>query len=267
MPFDAKSCQGGWAVVTGASSGIGRAFAQHLAPLRFNLLLVARREVELRALADALERAHDVRAVALALDLAAPEATNAVLTALDRQPGATLRLLVSNAGVGQWGSHDAVLAERYAQIVALNCAATVALTTALLPRLQAAAPAAVVHVSSQAAYQPVPYMAVYAASKAFVHHFSLALHEEQRQHGVLVQTLVPAPTATEFDSKAGAYESGVQKRGQADDVVRASLAALDCGAPVATNAKGLWQQRLFASLAPPSIVLREVAKMFKPAER
>lgn len=121
----------------------------------------------------------------------------------------------------------------------------------------------VVHVSSQAAYQPVPYMAVHAArSKALFTHFSLALHEEQRAHGVVVQTLVPAPTATEFDSKAGAYDSGVQKRGKADDVARASLAALDRGAPLATNAKGLWQQRLFASLAPPSMVLREVAKMF-----
>lgn len=267
MPFDLKSCQGGWAVVTGASSGIGEAFARQLATLRFNLLLVARREVELRALADALERAHDVRAVALPLDLAAPDAPSAVLTALDCQPGATLRLLVSNAGVGQWGAHDGALAKRYAEIVALNGAATVALSTALLPSLQAAAPAAVVHVSSQAAYQPVPYMAVYAASKAFVHHFSLALHEEQRAHGVLVQTLVPAPTATEFDRKAGAYESGVQKRGKADDVVRASLAALDRGAPLATNAKGLWQQRLFAGLAPPSMVLREVAKMFKPPDR
>lgn len=151
--------------------------------------------------------------------------------------------------------HDGVLAKRHAQIVALNCAAAVSVNIALLPRLQAA-------------YQPVPYMPVYAASKAFVHHFSLALHEQQqRQHRVPVQTLVPAPTLTEFDSNARAYDSRVQKRGQADDLVRASLAALDCNAPVATNAEGLWQQRLFAGLAPPSIVLREVARIFKPPGR
>ena len=107
-------------------------------------------------------------------------------------------------------------------------------------------------------------MAVYAASKAFVHSFSQALHEELSDKGVLVQTLVPGPTATEFDRLAGAYTSALTARGSTADVVTASLAGLDGGAIVAGNAKGLWKQRLFAGLFPPRAVVREVAKLFRP---
>ena len=163
-----------------------------------------------------------------------------------------------------WGAHESPHHDRYAYLVALNVSALVSLTTTLLPALRRSTPSAVVHVSSQAAYQPVPYMAVYGASKAFVHSFSLALHEELREQGVLVQTLVPAPTATEFDAKAGAYSSAVVQRGPAAAVVQASIEGLNRGAALATNASGLWKQRLFAALAPPKMVVREVGKMFKP---
>lgn len=264
MPFQLDDIKGGWAVVTGASSGIGRAYALALGRRGLNVLLVARREAELQALASEIGQASGMQALPLALDLTAPDAAGRVLAALQAIPGARLRLLVSNAGIGRWGAHDPGQAASHAAIVALNIGALVSLTTTLLPLLRASAPAAVVHVSSQAAYQPVPYMAVYAASKAFVHSFSLALHEELRPHGVLVQTLVPGPTATEFDAKAGAYASAVVQRGGTAAAVQASLAALDRGDAVATNAQGIWKQRLFAGLAPPKMVVREVAKMFKP---
>ncbi|MBI3367017.1 MAG: SDR family NAD(P)-dependent oxidoreductase [Burkholderiales bacterium] len=253
--------RGGWAIVTGASSGIGRAYALALARRGLNLLLVARRTSELQALAAEIEAASGMRALALPLDLASPGAVDQVLRALGDRP---LRLLVSNAGSGLWGAHDTAHHERYAEVIALNVSALVALTTALLPALRTSSPSAIVHVSSQAAYQPVPYMAVYAASKAFVHSFSLALHEELREQGVLVQTLVPAPTETEFDAKAGAYSSAVVARGTTAAVVQASLAGLDRGDALATNATGLWKQRLFAGLAPPAMVVREVGKMFRP---
>lgn len=259
--FRLDDLRGGWAVVTGASSGIGRDYAMALGRCGLNVLLVARRAPELQALAAEIEAASGMRALALPLDLTSPGAADEVLRALGDKP---LRLLVSNAGSGLWGAHDPAHQQRHAGVIALNASALVALTTALLPRLTASRPAAIVHVSSQAAYQPVPYMAVYAASKAFVHSFSLALHEEQREHGVLVQTLVPAPTETEFDAKAGAYSSAVTARGSAAAVVRASLVALDRGDALATNASGLWKQRLFAGLAPPAMVVREVGKMFRP---
>jgi short-subunit dehydrogenase len=110
-------------------------------------------------------------------------------------------------------------------------------------------------------------MAVYAASKAFVHSFSQALYGEWKAHGILVQTLVPGPTATEFDAKAGAYESALAGRDAAADVVRASLAALDKGTAVVNVAKGTYKQRFFAGLIPPRLVIREVGKMFKPPQK
>ncbi len=264
MSFHLDDIKGGWAIVTGATSDVGREYARTLGRAGLNQLLVARRQAGLAALAAEIEAQSGLRAVAMALDLTAPDAAKQVLQALQIHPGARLRLLFSYTGVGRPAAHQAAHRDSYAAMINLNVAAVVSLTTTLLPALQASAPSAVVHVSSQAAYQPVPYLAVYAASKAFVHHFSLALHEEQRGQGVMVQTLVPAPTDAEVDALAGTLASAGVQRGSAADVVRASIDGLNRGAAVATNASGIWKQRLFAGLAPPAMVVREVAKMFKP---
>jgi short-subunit dehydrogenase len=105
---------------------------------------------------------------------------------------------------------------------------------------------------------------VYAATKSFVLSFSQALHNEWEEHGVLVQALVPGPTRSEFDEVAGAYASALGERGDPALAVRDSLAALGRGTPVALNAKGTYRQRLFAGLFPPRVVIRTVAKMFRP---
>jgi hypothetical protein len=262
--FRLQDCSGGWAVVTGASAGIGQAFARQLAARGLNLVLVARREALLQALADELAKAHRVRVVPVALDLSSPGAGETLARHVDRLGEARLRLVVNNAGCGRWGPFTTEEAGRYAETVRLNCAAMVEVTAALLPGLKRSAPSALVNVSSQAAYQPVPYMAVYGASKAFVQSFSQALFEELAPAGVLVQTLVPAPTATEFDQRAGAYTSAVVGRGSPEAVVSASLAGLERSAAVASNAKGLWKQRLFAGLFRPEFVVRQVGKMFRP---
>jgi hypothetical protein len=149
----------------------------------------------------------------------------------------------------------------------LNTWAIVALCHELLPHLSSFPSSVIVNVSSSACYQPVPYMAVYAASKAFVQSFSQALYGEWNERGVLVQTLVAGPTATEFDDIAGAYQSAVQHRGTPQEVVQASLAHLAKGAPVATHARGTYKQRLFAGLFPPAIVISAVARMFQPPGR
>lgn len=262
--FRLQDCGGAWAVVTGASAGIGRAYARELAARGMNLVLVARRDPLLLALADELAPAHGVRVVPMAMDLSAPGAGEALLGRIEELGDVRLRLVVNNAACGRWGPYSSDQAARYGEIVRLNCGAMVDVTAALLPRLTRSAPSALVNVSSQAAYQPVPFMAVYGASKAFVQSFSLALFEELAPAGVLVQTLIPAPTATEFDQRAGAYTSSVVGRGAPEDVVAASLAGLERGAAVASNAKGLWKQRLFAGLFRPEFVVRQVARMFRP---
>ena len=262
--FRLQDCGGAWAVVTGATAGIGRAYARELAARGMNLVLVARREPLLRALADELAQAHRVRVVPVALDLAFPGAGEVLSRRIDELGDVRLCLVVNNAACGRWGPYASDQAGRYAEIVRLNCGALIDVTAALLPQLTRSVPSALVNVSSQAAYQPVPYMAAYGASKAFVQSFSLALFEELRTVGVLVQTLVPAPTVTEFDQRAGAYSSTLVERGRPEEVVAASLAGLERGAAVAGNAKGLWKQRLFAGLFHPEFVVRQVATMFRP---
>ena len=177
-----------------------------------------------------------------------------------------VRLLCNNAAFGQWGRFEKASLEAYQRMIQVNVSAMVALCHTFLPDLATFPTSVVINVSSAAAYQPVPYMAVYAATKAFVHSFSQAIHGEWSEHGVLVQTLIPGPTESEFDALAGAYPSALTSRGSAAQVVRDSLTHLRTNKPVALSAKGTFKQRLFAGLFPPTVVIREVAKRFVPPE-
>jgi len=258
---------GHWALVTGASSGIGEEFAGQLAQAGMRLVLVARREERLQAVADALRVRYGAEVRAIVADLADTAAAARIRDELDAA-GIRVRLLCNNAGAGRWGRFEDTQAQVYDELGTLNTTALVAMCRRFFDHLASFPSSAVINVSSAAAYQPVPYMAVYAASKAFVQSFSQALHGEWKEHGIVVQTLVPGPTATEFDAKAGAYESALKtERDAPADVVRASLAGLGRGVPVVNAAKGTYKQRLFAGLAPHSMVIREVGKMFKPPAR
>jgi short-subunit dehydrogenase len=255
--------KGDWALVTGASSGIGHEFASQLAQAGLNLVLVARREDRLQALAASLGQDHGIATRVIAADLAESGAAERIQGQL-AGAGIRVRLLCNNAGAGRWGRFEGGTAADYDKINALNTSALVAMCHAFFGDLASFRGSAVINVSSAAAYQPVPYMAMYAASKAFVQSFSQALHGEWKEHGILVQTLVPGPTESEFDAKAGAYESAVTRRDTPAQVVRASLQGLESEVPVVTAAKGTYKQRFFAGLFPPAMVIREVGKMFKP---
>jgi len=259
LPFQARD----WALVTGASSGIGREFCHQLAGAGLNLVLVSRRAGLLAALADELSGQHDTSTLIVPEDLCDVLARTRIREHVD-QAGVRIRLLVNNAAVGFWGPFERSEPERYERMIELNATAMVGMCAEFLPQLSSHPRSAVINVSSQAAFQPVPYMAVYAATKAFVYSFSLALHEEWRDRGVQVQTLVPGPTASEFDENAGAYASALQVRHPPAEAVNAALSHLAGGAPLVSSAKGIWKQRLFAGLLPPGFLVREVAKMFRP---
>lgn len=248
--------KGHWALITGASSGIGREFAIELAAAGMNLALVARREEPLQVLADELTSRHGIRTLALPADLAEQGVAKRLHARLLTE-GIRVRLLVNNAAVGRWAPFEASSSEFYEEMIRTNAAAPVSLCREFLPDLASHSSSAVINVSSPAAYQPVPYMAAYAATKAFMHSFSLALHEEWREKGVQVQTLLPGPTVTQLEGA----QAGVKGGGTAAEAVSVSLANL--GSPVVTSAHGTHWQRLFA-LLPARLVLRQVARMFRP---
>lgn len=259
-----RDAQAHWALVTGASEGIGREFCEQLAGAGLNLVLIARSEDRLREVAQHLAQIHTIKTLAVAMDLSHSDVASRLKTRLDKE-GIKIRLLVNNAAVGRWGRFEKAPLLCYQEMLALNTTAMVSLCHQFLADLSHWPSSAVINVSSAAALQPIPYMAVYAASKAFVHSFSQALYGEWQEQGILVQTLVPGPTATHFDEKAQAYKSALtNKQDSPAQVVEIALAHLKNDSPLACAAKGTYKQRLLAGLMPAKVLIREVGRRFKP---
>lgn len=221
MTDDFRERYGGWALVTGASSGIGEAFAEALAARGFPVVLVARRQDRLDALSARLREAYRVETVVVAMDLAAPGACERVREAVGaREVG----FLVNNAGFGFSGRFAERDAEADERMILLNCAAVVRMTHTYLPQMVARRRGGIVVVASTAGYQSTPWFAVYGATKAFDLHFAEALWCELRGSGVDVVALSPGETRTEFAEhahmgrKSGGHEPAA--------VVAKALAAL-----------------------------------------
>jgi short-subunit dehydrogenase len=222
----------GRAVITGASAGIGEAFARQLAAAGFNLTLVARREERLKALAGELSAVYGIRAEVWPADLA----NEADVAALARYLATTndLMLLVNNAGFGTRGEFVDVPLERTLDMIRVHVVATVVLSRAALSGMVGRGAGAIINVSSIAAYFPSAGGANYGATKAYLNAFSEALAAEVRDAGVAVQALCPGFTTTEFH-EVGDYQ-GFERQSipnvvwmPAGDVVAESLAALGSG--------------------------------------
>lgn len=256
--------KGYWAIVTGASSGIGAEYCRQLAAAGVNLVMVARRKQLLDELAGVLTSAHGIRTIVLEVDLSVRGCAT-TLKAATSEASIRIRLLINNAAYDAWGSFELTPLNAYEGMVQLLAATPIALCHEFREDLEASPRGAVINVSSPAALQPVPYKAVYSAAKSCLHNFSLALHGEWCERGILVQTLLPGVTATEIDATARAYESalGEQRRPPAE-VVAKSLRELETLAPFVTTHKGTYKQRLFSGIAPPAMIIREVKKMFRP---
>jgi short-subunit dehydrogenase len=203
-PLDLRRRYGGAAFVTGASSGIGEAFARRLARCGFDLVLVARRADRLEKLGRELEEAHGVRVHSISQDLGQREGPASALAAADAL-GVEIGMLVSNAGFGTYGPFLAQDAASQIAIPEVNNRAPVALACALAPRLVARGRGAMIFLASTAAYQPVAFEAVYGASKAFNLMFGEALWAELRPHGVDVCVLSPGFTPTEYQRAGRAW--------------------------------------------------------------
>ncbi len=220
------------ALVTGASSGIGEAFARALAVRGEDLVLVARSGERLRALAEDVAARHGVRAEVVVADLGDPGAADAIVAELAAR-GIAIGTLINNAGFGSHGRFAELDGARERAEILVNVYAPVALAHALLPAMIARRLGAIVNVASTAAFQPVPYMATYGATKGFVLSFSEALAEEVRAHGVRVVALCPGQTETAFF--AGIDEARVGRARTTAQVVATALRALERGQVVAID--------------------------------
>jgi len=217
----------GMVLITGASAGLGMAFARSYAARGNDVILVARRAERLEDLAKELTANHGIRAEMIAADLSAADAADTLMAEIARR-GLAIDILVNNAGFGARGDFAELDADMQLRMIDLNCRTLVALCHAVLPGMIARRSGGILNIASTAAFQPGPWMAVYYASKAFVLSFSEALHEEVKAKGVRVATLCPGATKTEFGDVADMTSSTLFRfAGEPDQVVRDGIRALD----------------------------------------
>jgi len=218
---------GKWALVTGASSGIGAALARELATHGAKLILTARRVDRLEALAGEL-RAKGAEVRIVAADLNDPASPQKIFDATEGA-GLTVDVLINNAGIGQYGAFtESEMAQELSQ-VRVNCEAMVRLTRLFVPRMVERKSGWVLVLASTASFQPVPYISTYAATKVFGRFFALGLAEEVARFGVKVTALCPGPTESEFFDVA--HAASFKRRGMqsAEEVARLAIAALARG--------------------------------------
>lgn len=214
------------ALITGASSGIGLDFARLFAEGGYDVVLVARTESKLKALADELSLKHGVRALAVAADLADPAAPGRLMERLKAE-GVQVDVLVNNAGYAGYGVFAETDARMELDMIQLNIGALTALTKAVLPGMLARKNGRILNVASTAAFQPGPLMAVYYATKAYVLSFSEALANETQGTGVTITCLCPGPTKTGFQERAKMEESKLVKGKEIMDSLRVARAGYE----------------------------------------
>lgn len=212
-------------LITGASSGIGAAFARKLAARGRNVLLVARSEDKLIALCNELGRLTSIRAQYVALDLTKSD-DRLQLFEETKKRELEIDMLINNAGFGSMGDFVKLDLERETEMIELNITALVELTQRFLGPMRDRQRGTIINVASTAGFQPVPYMATYAATKAFVLSFSEALWDENRMHGIHVMALCPGVTETNFFEAAGIDRPPMRTVQTPEEVVETALRAL-----------------------------------------
>ncbi len=216
------------ALVTGASSGIGAAFAEAYAARGARLVLVAPAEPRLRQVADGLRARHGVDVHTVAVDLAEESGPDQLAKAV-AEIGLEIDIVVNNAGFGTRGAYHELSADQDHREVMLNAVAVERVAHLFLPAMVARGSGTLINTSSTSGFQGVPYMAVYGATKAFVLSLSIALWAECRPRGVRVLALCPGPTDTDFFRVLGSRMSAGCRLRTTDEVVAAAFRALDRG--------------------------------------
>lgn len=255
------------ALVTGASSGIGETFARQLASKKIDLVLVARSQDKLEQLATELAAQHQIKTKVVAKDLTEKEAGKAVLEEIQAE-GLTIDLLINNAGFGDYGAFSDRPLSKQLAMVQLNISVLVELTGLFLPIMQQRGSGTIINISSIAGFQPLPYLSVYAATKAFVLNFTEALWAENKDTGVNILAVCPGPTESEFferadfpDSLKGANTSILTS---SETVAKETLKAMD--KKQSTIVTGGIGNQLLVNLprfVPRDLLVSAVGKQFK----
>jgi short-subunit dehydrogenase len=245
------------ALVTGASGGIGEAFARLLAERGHDLVMVARRGERLQRMADDLSGAHRVSVETIVADLCDPVELGLVeARLLDRKR--PIEMLVNNAGAGTAGPFATTSVDRHVDQLTLNITAVVRLTHAAVTAMTPRQAGGILNVSSLGGLAPAPRFATYVAAKAFVANFSQSLHEELKSEGIRVTCLCPGATRTDFGDSSGASGEDLPSFAwmSATAVAHAGLAALDRNAAICIPGRLNKTLGVFAHVAPRGVVRR-----------
>jgi short-subunit dehydrogenase len=254
-----------YALITGASKGIGRSMALQLAGAGYHLLLVSRSEKDLKELSDLISNKHHVKALYLPCDLSETGACAKVADWCNNHTG-ELSILVNNAGYGLFGEFDQLPLEGQSEMIRLNINAVVELTHLLLPALKKQQKAYILNVASTAAYQAMPTLAIYAATKSFILSYTRALRYELKDSTVSVTCLSPGPTETGFASRAGLdmlAELAEKFNMQPDAVARIGLKGMFHKKPEIIPGFVNKISAFGAGLLPKSVVERISANLYK----
>lgn len=255
-----------FALITGASKGLGRSFALQLSAKKFPVLLVARSADALADLAKEIQDKHQVPCDFLALDLANEEAA-AKVAHWCQSKNYSVSILINNAGYGLWGNFDGLSLESQMDMLQLNMLSLVRLTHLFLPELKRHPQSYVLNVGSTAAYQAVPTISLYAASKSFVLSFSRGLAFELKGTSVSVTCLCPGPVNTSFTERAGMTDT-VKKTAEkfgmdADSVASIGLKALFAKKTEEVPGFSNWISAFFVPLFPKSMIEKIAASIYK----
>lgn len=249
-------------LITGASSGIGEVFARKLAARGRNVLLVARSEEKLITLCNELGRSNSVRAQYVALDLSTPESPDRLFEEATKR-GLTVDMLINNAGFGSMGEFSKLDLARELNMIDVNIKSLVELTYRFLPPMIERRQGAIINVASTAAFQPVPFMATYAATKAFVLSFSEALWEENRSHGIKVLALCPGVTDTNFFEAARGFKPPARASQTPEEVVDTALRGLAQGKSHVISGWTNFLMTQSERLVPRSAITRVAGRMMR----
>ncbi|WP_111891338.1 SDR family NAD(P)-dependent oxidoreductase [Acinetobacter sp. MB5] len=249
------------ALITGASSGIGHGFAEYLAKQGIHLIIVARSTEKLQQLAQQWQSDYQIRVTVIGLDLSHSDAALQLFEHITQQD-LSVDILINNAGFGKWTNFLDQSPESYQQMIMLNILTLTQLTRLFLPSMLQRQQGIIINIASTGAFQPLPYIAVYGATKSYVLNFTEALAGEYQNSGVQFLALCPGNTRTNFAEVAQANTQGMQAM-TVDEVICLAILGLEKQKTVVITGKLNYMTAQLARIVSRQFMVNLIAKMFK----